>query len=157
MSDANGARGEGTVNRLSKRQSTALLGTGILVTPHAARARKHALHFALQGLFEAWKTEPNLRLHVIAGWGVMTCGVIVKLCATEWIAITIAIGIVLMAELVNTALEHTIDLVVGLRTDPLARYVKDVAAGSVLVAACVSAVIGVVVFLPHITRLIFGH
>jgi diacylglycerol kinase len=50
----------------------------------------------------------------------------------------------------NTAIEQTVDLVVGSRQDPLARQVKDVAAGFVLVAAMIAAVIGTLTLVPHL-------
>jgi diacylglycerol kinase (ATP) len=52
----------------------------------------------------------------------------------------------------NTAIEQTIDLAVGLAPDPLARQVKDIAAGCVLVAAVMAAVIGVLTFLSHVSH-----
>jgi undecaprenol kinase len=69
---------------------------------------------------------------------------------TEWLWVAFAIGLVVFAELMNTAIEQTVDLVVGLRPDPLARRIKDIAAGCVLVAAVLAITIGVFTFIPHI-------
>ena len=85
----------------------------------------------------------------------MTLGVVCHLTLTEWLWISFAIGLVIFAELMNTAIEDTVDLVVGLRPDPLARRVKDVSAGCVLVAAILAVLIGLLTFLPHLVT--FAH
>lgn len=141
-------------NRITPFVHVPLRGTGILVTarPHKARTRRQSFRFALQGLWGAWEDQPNFRLHIYFGSAVILLGVWVKLALFEWLWISFAIGLVLFAELMNTAIEQTVDLVVGLRPDPLARRVKDVAAGCVLVAAVLAVVIGLLTFFPHLIR-----
>ncbi len=145
---------KGMVNRLPRTFGTPLRGTGVLVTPHGGRTKQHPVVHALHGLRDAWLTEPNMRLHVLCAWVIVTLGVWMRLSRGEWLGIIVAIAMVVAAELVNTALEHVIDLVVGLRTDPVARYVKDAGAGAVLIAAVAASVIGGLVFIPHIVVLI---
>jgi len=113
-----------------------------------------SLRFAVEGLREAWRTQPNLRLHLYAAVGVIAVGVWVRLLLMEWVWISVAIGLVIFAELMNTAIEHTVDLVVGLRPDPLARSIKDLAAGCVLVAASLAVLIGVFTLTPHVLAII---
>ena len=129
------------------------------VTPVVAPRRKlhrgrrsmvRAVSCALRGLLDAWRTEPNLRLHVYFGTWIVVFGAWLRLSSSEWLWITFAIGLVIFAELMNTAIEQTVDLVVGLRPDPMARQVKDVAAGCVLVASLIAAIIGCLTFLPHV-------
>ena len=115
-----------------------------------ARTRWQAIRCALHGLREAWQTQVNLRFHVRAGVGVVLAGCWMRLSPTEWLWLSFAIGLVIFAELMNTAIEQTVDLVVGLRPDPLARRVKDVAAGCVLASAILAATIGALTFLPHL-------
>ena len=115
-----------------------------------ATSRLAALGHALRGLLDAWRTQPNLRLHVFFGGAVVAAGAWVRLSLTEWLWISFSIGLVIFAELMNTAIEQTVDLVVGLRPDPLARRVKDVAAGCVLASAILAATIGALTFLPHL-------
>jgi undecaprenol kinase len=147
------------MNRVSQyfavddEQKVALPGTGILVTStpqrwHASRWR--ALRCAVDGLLDAWRTQPNVRLHVATGAGVILVGLWCGLTLTEWLWISFAIGLVIFAELMNTAIEQTVDLVVGPRLDPLAKKVKDVAASCVLMAAAVALVIGGLTFGPRI-------
>ena len=142
------------MNRLSQMSSSVLSGFGILVTsrPHRARNRRQSLRFAWQGLCDAWRTQPNFRLQVGIGLSVVALGLWVGLSLIEWLWISFAIGLVLFAELMNTAIEQTIDLVVGLRPDPLARRVKDVSAGCVLVSASIAFIIGCFTFIPHLLK-----
>ena len=141
-------------NRLMQMSKTPLKGTGILVTTRSSRAgtRRQSFRFALQGLQDAWQTQPNLRVQLYAAAGVSALGVWCQLSLTEWLWIAFAIGLVIFAELMNTAIEQTVDLVVGLRPDPLARRVKDVSAGCVLIAAGLAVLIGCFTFLPHVIR-----
>lgn len=118
-----------------------------------APTRRHALRCAVQGLREAWQTQPNLRLHLGICLGVLALGLWYRLSLMEWLWVTTACGLVLTAELFNTAIEGLVDLAVGLSPVPLARHIKDVAAGCVLLAAGVAAVIGMFVFIPHLIRL----
>ena len=116
----------------------------------APRTRLQSLRDALRGLADAWHTQPNLRLHVAVGFGVILLGAAARLSLTEWLWVSFAIGLVLFAELMNTAIEQAIDLAIGLAPDPLARRVKDIAAGCVLVSAVLAVVIGCLTFLPRL-------
>ena len=114
------------------------------------RSVSRALQCACRGLLDAWESEPNLRMHVYFGAWIVAFGVWTRLSVNEWLWVTFAIGLVIFAELMNTAIEQTVDLVVGLRPDPMARQVKDVAAACVLVASVIAALIGGLTFLPHL-------
>ena len=141
-------------NRLAQLQQPTLDHTPILINeqPLRSRTRTDALRDALRGLRDAWQTQPNFRLQVDMGIGAVILGVIVRLSLIEWLWISFAIGLVIFAELMNTAIEQTVDLVVGLHPDPLARQVKNMAAGCVLVAALIAVVIGGLTFIPHLIR-----
>jgi len=115
-----------------------------------------ALRFAFQGLRDAWHDQPNLRVHVILGAGLIMLGVVCELGRTDWLWVIAAIGLVIFTELLNTAIEHTVDLVVGLRPDPLARRVKDVSAGCVLVSALLATLIESLIFIPKLIGLMRG-
>ena len=110
----------------------------------------YALRCAVDGLRDAWQSQPNLRIHVCFGAGILAFGMVCRLSLSEWLWVVFAIGLVIFAELMNTAIEQTVDLVVGLRPDPLARRIKDVAAGCVLVATALSITIQSLTFLPHL-------
>ena len=139
------------MNRLSQFERS-LEDTERLWRPSLFRARSRwqSLGYALQGLRDAWESQLNLRLHVYVGIGTVAVGMCLRLSILEWLWISFAIGLVIFAELMNTAIEQTIDFVVGARFDPLARRVKDLAAGCVLAAAIIAAVIGALTFGQHL-------
>ena len=122
------------------------------VRPLSWRATRRAFAVAGRGLWEVWMREPHVRLLTYAAACVIAAGHWYRLSRMEWLWIAFAIGLVIFAELMNTAIERTVDLAVGLRPDPLARHVKDVAAGCVLVSVALAVVIGLVTFLPHAFR-----
>ena len=117
---------------------------------YRASSRWQSVCYALQGLLGAWRTQPNLRLQVGAALGVVALSAWLHLSLLEWLWVSFAIGLVIFAELMNTAIEQTVDLVVGPRLDPLARQVKDLAASCVLVACLIAVVIGALTFGPHL-------
>ena len=144
------------VNRIAHftRIETPDKGTVLLFTIRRihSRSRLQALRDAGRGLRDAWGSQINLRIHAYAAVGVIALGLGVGLAVMEWLWVSFAIGLVFFAELMNTAIEETINLAVGLRPDPLARKVKDIAAGCVLVSACIAVVIGMLTFIPHLWR-----
>lgn len=121
--------------------------------PFRARSRWASVGHAWQGLRDVWKTQLNFRIQVTAGAVAITLGVWLRLAFIEWLWVSFAIGLVLFAELMNTAIEQTVDLVVGAHYDPLARQVKDIAAGCVLAAAAIAGIIGTLTFGPRLFQL----
>jgi diacylglycerol kinase len=136
------------INRIEPFQEA----PGLLVTPHPSRCRtrRESFRCALQGLRDAWRTQPNLRIHLSVGTVVIGLGVWVHLRLLEWLWVSFAIGLVIFTELMNTAIEQTVDLVVGPCPDPLARSVKDVASGCVLFASLIAALIGCFILGPYL-------
>jgi len=98
---------------------------------------------ALNGLLLSFKTQRHLRIHFVVAVLVLGAGFVYRLNRAELLLLVGAISFVILAELLNTALETVVDLVT---TDyhPLARVAKDVAAGAVLVAAVNAALFGLV-------------
>ncbi|MFC4411085.1 diacylglycerol kinase family protein [Chungangia koreensis] len=103
--------------------------------------------FAFEGIVHSIKTEQNIRFHLLATMVVMIAGLLTGLDKGEWIIIFILIGGMLSLELINTAIERVVDLV-SPGWQPLAKQAKDAAAGAVLVFATISAIIGILIFLP---------
>lgn len=108
--------------------------------------------YAFKGIFAAVKTQRNFRFHLPAALAVTAAGFLLKLNPAEWALILLTVGLVLSLELVNTAIESLVDLV-SPGYDKKAGRIKDIAAGAVLVAAVVSVIIGLIIFLPKITAL----
>lgn len=98
-------------------------------------------------------TQANARIHLVAAVLVIIAGFVFGISRGEWCAIVGAIGLVLAAEGINTAIEAVVDLASpGLH--PLAERAKDVAAGAVLLAAVTAATIGLLVFAPRVLGLV---
>lgn len=112
-------------------------------------ARIRSFGYACRGLGFMLKTQHNAWIHLAATALVIAAGVWVQLSFYDWRWIVIAIGMVWVAEIVNTAFEHLCD-VVQPEFHVSVKAAKDVAAGAVLVAAFAAALIGLLVFLPYL-------
>ncbi|MFI5221887.1 MAG: diacylglycerol kinase family protein [Bacteroidia bacterium] len=113
------------------------------------KKRIQSFRFAFKGLAYAFTQEHNLWIHLFAGVVVVLAGFYYHLNSTEWILISIAIGMVIAAELFNTTVEKLVDLV-SPEQNKNAGLIKDVAAGVVLICAITSVVIGLIIFIPKI-------
>lgn len=100
-----------------------------------------------EGLFYAIRTQRNFRIHLVATVLVATLGIWLRLSGTSWAILVLTIGLVLVTEMVNTAAEALVDLA-SPHYHPLAKLVKDVAAGAVLVISITSVVVGVILLGP---------
>jgi undecaprenol kinase len=115
--------------------------------------RYRSFRAALRGLGWLILSERHFQLHLIAAVAAVLLGLILGLNALEWAILMLTIGLVLVAEAINTAIEHTIDLTVR-QIDPLARTAKDVGAAGVLIAALISVLVGCLLFLPKLLALV---
>ena len=106
----------------------------------------------LRGIKDTIKNEINFIRELIMGLLVIICGFIFKLSLFEWIIIILLITLVLVGELINTAIEKTVDLYTK-EYNELARTIKDTAGGAVLITSIASAIIGLLIFIPKIINL----
>lgn len=109
--------------------------------------------YAWKGIKSCVGKEQNLSFHLIATVVVVTAGWLWHITRTEWMIVLLCIGMVIAAELFNSAIERLVNLVSPER-HPLAGQVKDIAAGAVLVCAVAAAIIGLIVFIPYVKELI---
>lgn len=100
------------------------------------------LGFALHGLYLAYRRESSLRVHLLAGVGVLGVLVLTRPAALWWVIGALTVGLVLVAELINTALETLSDRLHPER-HPEIRAVKDIAAAAVLVASVIAVLVAV--------------
>lgn len=107
----------------------------------------------LDGISYTIKNEPNFLREILIGIVVIICGFIFKINPTEWIIIVLLIGFVLICELINTALEKTVDLYTK-EYNEIAKIIKDAASGAVLTTCITSSIVGIIIFLPKIIELI---
>lgn len=109
--------------------------------------------YALDGLRYAFRTQANLRIHIAISLIVIGIGLGVQLDPIEWAVLIVTMMIVLSAELVNTAIEATLDRV-SVEQHPLAKVAKDTAAGAVLLSAIGAVLIGLLILGPHLLTFI---
>ncbi|QKS70862.1 diacylglycerol kinase family protein [Paenalkalicoccus suaedae] len=115
------------------------------------RLRK-SFRYAAEGIRHTWKHEQNFRIHTVIAVLVMVLAQVLDVPFFEQAILVIAVGAVLCLELINTALEHMVDLVIQ-TFDERAKIIKDAAAGAVLVFALTAAVVGGMIFLPRLLEL----
>jgi diacylglycerol kinase len=109
--------------------------------------------FALTGLRYAFRTQANFRIHTVISLAVMAIGLGLQLGPIEWAVLIVTMMIVLTTELMNTALEATLDRV-GVEHHPLAKVAKDMAAGAVLISAIGAVLVGLLILGPHLPAFI---
>lgn len=107
---------------------------------------------AIEGILHAAQTQRHLRYHFYASGTVLTGSYILGVTRNEFILIALAVIAVLVAEMLNTAVEATVDLL-SPEHHERARAAKDIAAGAVLITAFGSAVIGYIILFPHLINL----
>ncbi|NLB71999.1 MAG: diacylglycerol kinase family protein [Chloroflexi bacterium] len=113
------------------------------------KGRVNSFTAAFQGLRYVLKTQKNAWIHLAATVIVLGASTFLQISRMEWIAILLVIGVVWTAEFLNTALEVLVDLT-NPELHPLAKISKDVGAASVLIAAFLSVIIGILIFAPAI-------
>ena len=109
----------------------------------------NSFKYALEGIRTSFKSERNMKIHILAMTIVIALGIFFKLNKIEWCIITIAIVMVISAELFNTAIETVVDMV-SPQKNPQAKLAKDIAAGAVLTLAIGAVIIGAIIFIPKI-------
>lgn len=113
---------------------------------------KNSFKYAIEGIESAFKTEQNLKIHFIVMAIVIVLGILLKINYIEWAICFLLFGFVITAELLNTAIEVTVDLAMPQKNDK-AKLAKDIAAGAVLVSSIIAILVGIVIFLPKIINL----
>lgn len=122
-------------------------------TMNKSPSRWHSFKFAFQGLRTILKTERNTWIYIPITVAVILMGILFHVQEFEWIAIILCLGMVWAFEAANTALEALVDLTTN-DIHPVAKIAKDCAAAAVLLTAITSAVIGMIIFLPHVLKLL---
>lgn len=101
--------------------------------------------FALQGLRTAVTTERNIKVMLVIGACAVVAGIVLRIDLLSWAIVLLCCGVVISAELVNTAVETVVDLV-SPEFHPLAGRAKDIAAAAVWVLSAIVGVVGLLVF-----------
>jgi len=113
---------------------------------------KESFKCALRGFKKAIISEKSLRIHFLIAFIVIIAGLIFKISKTEWLFIIMVIALVLVIEMVNTAVEKILDLVCKEENGEVG-FIKDFFASIVLIASLGAMVIGLIIFIPKIINL----
>lgn len=119
------------------------------------RTFKGSVKNCLDGISYVTKREKNFKREIALGIIALILSYILKIDKIEFIIILTMICLVLTTEIINTAIERTVDLVTK-EYHELARIAKDVSAGSVLVTSIFALIIGIIIFIPKIITLLGG-
>jgi diacylglycerol kinase len=116
---------------------------------HFLLKRLKSFYFAFKGIYYLIKTQPNAWIHLIISSLVVFFGFYCQISWIEWCLILLAFGLVWSAEAFNTAMETVVDWL-SAEYHPKAEIIKDVAAGAVLITAIMTALIGMIIFVPKL-------
>lgn len=122
--------------------------------PPSLRRTLRSFGFASAGLRYLVRTQPNFRVHLAAAVTVVALALALGATALELAVLVLAIGLVMVGEAFNTALEAVVDLA-SPAIHPLARIAKDVAAAGVLIAAMLAATVGLLILGPRLLALLW--
>lgn len=116
------------------------------------RSLSSSFYYAFEGIKEAFKNEPNFRIHSILGLIALSLAYILNFKKEEWIILFFTIAFVLILELINTSLEAIVDLV-SPNIRAKAKVAKDVSAAAVFISSILALLVGAILFLPKIINL----
>jgi diacylglycerol kinase (ATP) len=115
-----------------------------------------SFRYAWAGIVYAFATQRNFRIHTVMASVALSCGFYLHATTVEMAVITVTCGMVMILELLNTALESVVDLTVKQTYHDLAKIAKDCAAGAVLISAIAAVLVAGFILLPNALDLIFS-
>ena len=121
----------------------------ILGVPQKNKRITDSFVHAFEGVAEGFKGERNMIIHFAMMALVTVFGFLWNISKSEWLVCVTLFGMVIGTELINTAIESTVDLVMP-HNDPRAKLAKDTAAGAVLLVSIAAAVAGAIIFMPKL-------
>ena len=112
---------------------------------------KHTISFvnAIRGIWTATITQANIRIHLIAASLVLFLSVYLHISLDQIIDLILVISMVILAEMINTAIEFIADAITLEHNDYI-KHAKDISAGAVLISVIFAIVVGVIIFLPKL-------
>lgn len=114
------------------------------------RSFLHSLNNAVEGFIHVVRHERNMRLHFLFAFFVLLLAFFAGVARTDWLILCLAVSVLLMAEMINTAIEEMMDLLHG-KYHPTVKLVKDISAGMVLVAAGNAFILSALIFSKYWT------
>ncbi len=116
-------------------------------------SRLRSTNHAMRGVIIFIKSTQNAWVHLFFSAMAIYLGFLLNISSIEWILLIFAIGFVILAETINTAIEIDMDLT-SPNYHPYARDTKDVAAGAVLITVLMAGIVGLIIFLPKIIAIL---
>jgi diacylglycerol kinase len=116
---------------------------------------RDSFRYAFEGVRYVLRTQRNMRIHLSIAAAVVALGLFLELTFTQWAVLSQTIGLVLVGEMLNTAVESLVDLVCP-DYHALAKVVKDVMAGVILLTAIFAVIVGLLVLGPPLWTCLFG-
>jgi len=116
------------------------------------KARLKSFVYATHGIIDFFKKEHNAQIHLAITVMVIVLSIFFRVNKSETIAIVFSIALVWITEMINTAIEKTMDFI-SLKKQPQIKVIKDLSAGAVLIAAIAAVIVGCIVFIPKIISL----
>lgn len=108
---------------------------------------------ARKGFRLVLKSEMNLRIHILIAFLVLFAAYLLDFTALEICITLFAIAIVIISEMINTAIEFTLDSVYHNKYSKMVGMAKDISAGAVMFASAISLIIGIILFGKHLLTL----
>lgn len=109
--------------------------------------------YAGRGLFKTWREEQNLQIHTLAALVVIFLGYILQISKTEWLILILTILLVVLMEIVNSAIERVTDILKP-RIHGYVKEIKDIMAAAVMLASIGAFVVGLLIFGPYLLAML---
>jgi diacylglycerol kinase (ATP) len=116
----------------------------------------YSFYYAWQGIVYTFKTQRNFKIHLMVGLMVLLSSSLLHVGGRDLAMVISLIGLVLAAELLNTAIEATVDLITEGRLEPKAKIAKDAAAAAVTVLALCAALAGSLILAPYLFKSLYS-
>jgi len=111
--------------------------------------------YAFRGLVKTFLEEQNLKIQTTVGLAVLMLALFFRITRLEWVSLVLAISLVILLEIVNSAVERITD-VLKPRINSYVKEIKDIIAAGVLLASISATVVGIIIFWPYLNKL-FGQ
>ena len=108
--------------------------------------------YSLEGLKYAFLNEKSLTLYTVLSFIAIIIAFLLKISTNQWICLLLSLGVVLTIELINTAIEATVDMVT-VEYNPLAKVAKDCGSAATFVSTVIAVVVALVIFVPKVIAL----
>lgn len=124
------------------------------MTKFKAQGFGNTFRNARKGMRIALKSERNIRIHFVAAVFVILLGLVLEFSALKISVLLLAIGMVVCAEMLNSAIEFSLDAIFHNRYSKMVGMAKDISAGAVMFVTLIAVVIGALIFVPELLTLL---